>query len=171
MYNLIRGRGLTYGVAMSSSVTEGRMRVKFSRSSQLGDAYRVFREIIKMYSDPEKAPWDETLLESAIGSQVYEWAAREETIENLSSVSVKAVLRGVRDNEYNRRFVASIAAVTMDEIKAAAVKFLPQFLDASATQSAVACGPADVESMSKVFADYGINVKVIDDIDDSVMAN
>ena len=35
MYNLIRGRGLTYGVSMSSSVTEGRMRVKFTRSSQL----------------------------------------------------------------------------------------------------------------------------------------
>ena len=37
MYNLIRGRGLTYGVSMSSSVTEGRMRVKFTRSSQLRD--------------------------------------------------------------------------------------------------------------------------------------
>ena len=31
MYNLIRGKGLTYGVSMSSSVTEGRMRLKFSR--------------------------------------------------------------------------------------------------------------------------------------------
>ena len=37
MYDLIRGRGLTYGVSMSSSVTEGRMRVKFTRSSQLRD--------------------------------------------------------------------------------------------------------------------------------------
>ena len=37
MYNLIRGRGLTYSVSMSSSVTEGRMRVKFTRSSQLRD--------------------------------------------------------------------------------------------------------------------------------------
>ena len=69
MYNLIRGKGLTYGVSMSSSVTEGRMTLKFSRSSQLVDAYEVFRKIAKEYSGPD-APWDETLLDSARGAQV-----------------------------------------------------------------------------------------------------
>ena len=29
--------------------------------------------------------------------QVYEWAAREETVESLSNVAVKSVLRGVWD--------------------------------------------------------------------------
>ena len=49
MYNLIRGKGLTYGISMSGSVTEGRLRVKFSRSSQLETAYKVFRDIIANY--------------------------------------------------------------------------------------------------------------------------
>ncbi len=54
MYDEIRGEGLTYGISMSSSVTEGRTRVSFTRSSQLIEAYAKFREIIASYIDPSK---------------------------------------------------------------------------------------------------------------------
>ena len=47
---------------------------------------------------------------------MYEWAAREETVESLSNVAVKSVLRGVWDTKYNRRFVKRIASVTLDEV-------------------------------------------------------
>ncbi len=53
MYDQIRGQGWTYGVSMSSSVTEGRIRVSFSRSSQLILAYNEFRQIIANYSSPD----------------------------------------------------------------------------------------------------------------------
>ena len=43
MYNLIRGKGLTYSTSMSSSVTEGRLTMVFSRSSQPAKSYAVFR--------------------------------------------------------------------------------------------------------------------------------
>jgi Zn-dependent M16 (insulinase) family peptidase len=52
MYDKIRGKGLTYGISMASSVTEGRTTVSFSRSSQLLDAYARFRQILKNYSSP-----------------------------------------------------------------------------------------------------------------------
>lgn len=86
MYNLIRGKGLTYGVSMSSSVTEGRMTLKFSRSSQLNDAYDVFTKIMKEYSGPD-APWDETLLDSARGAQVNNKSSCEERAQIFQSVS------------------------------------------------------------------------------------
>ena len=54
MYHEIRGEGLTYGISMSSSVTEGRNRVSFTRSSQLIEAYSKFREIIARYIDPSQ---------------------------------------------------------------------------------------------------------------------
>ena len=47
---------------------------------------------------------------------MYAWAAREETVESLSNVAVKSVLRGVWDTKYNRRFVKRIASVTLDEV-------------------------------------------------------
>ena len=60
--------------------------------------------------------------------QVYEWAAREETVESLSNVAVKSVLRGVWDTKYNRRFVKRIAAVTLDEVLIALLLVFSKFI-------------------------------------------
>ena len=51
MYDKIRGKGWTYGVAMSASVTEGRMTVNFVRSSHINNAYTEFRAIILNYTN------------------------------------------------------------------------------------------------------------------------
>ena len=49
MYDQIRGKGWTYHVSMSSSITEGRMKITFSRSSSLANAFQAFRDIISTY--------------------------------------------------------------------------------------------------------------------------
>ena len=51
MYDKIRGRGWTYGVSMSTSVTEGRMSVNFIRSSNINNAYSEFRAILVNYTN------------------------------------------------------------------------------------------------------------------------
>ena len=51
MYDKIRGKGWTYGVSMSVSVTEGRMTVNFIRSSHINNAYTEFRAIILNYTN------------------------------------------------------------------------------------------------------------------------
>jgi Zn-dependent M16 (insulinase) family peptidase len=50
MYDKIRGKGWTYGVSMSASVTEGRLTVSFVRSSHIINAYTEFRAIIANYT-------------------------------------------------------------------------------------------------------------------------
>ena len=52
MYDKIRGKGWTYGISMSASVTEGRLTVNFVRSSHLNNAYVEFRNIIENYTNP-----------------------------------------------------------------------------------------------------------------------
>ncbi len=54
MYDKIRGRGWTYGVSMSASVTEGRMSVSFIRSSNINNAYTEFRAILVNYTNMGK---------------------------------------------------------------------------------------------------------------------
>ena len=96
MYNQIRGPGLTYSISMSGSVTEGRLQVKFSRSSQLEQAYKVFRDIIAEYSSKGNVDkWENVLLDSAKGSVIYDWTEREETVENLASTSIKVNIYSV----------------------------------------------------------------------------
>ena len=85
MYDQIRGQGWTYGVGISVSVTEGRLKVYFSRSSSLGNAYAAFRNMISNYTRVDQPlEWDPVLLDSARGSLIYNWVEVEETPESLS---------------------------------------------------------------------------------------
>ena len=169
MYDQIRGKGLTYGISMSSSVTEGRTRVSFSRSSQLIEAYAKFREIIRNYTNENGTIWNEDFIESAKGSQIYDWAEREETVEDLGSSSVKASLRQTIDPYYNRRFVKRLAKVTLNDIKDLALKHLPLFEDPDLTLTAITCGPGLVDSIVEDFKKYNLKLHVIDDVDQSIL--
>ena len=72
---------------------------------------------------------------------------------------------------YNRRFISRIDAVTLDEVRSVAAEFLPAFLDPAKTQTAVACGPNDVQGMKEFFAGLGFDLNVIEDMEDSIMSN
>merc|ERR1719215_1699369 len=148
MYDEIRGEGLTYGVSMSSSVTEGKLRVSFTRSSQLIEAYAKFREII----------------------QSYNWAEKEETIEDLGSSSVKASLRHV-DSYYNRRFVKRLSKVSVADVQRLALKYLSLFEDPNLTTTAIVCGSSEVEGVKENFINYGLDLLIIEDPDDSLMTS
>ena len=109
------------------------------------------------------------MLDSARGSQIYNWAEREETTEDLSSVSVKSYLRQTDDPYYNRRFVGRLAAVTLDDVKAVAEKYLPLFLKADETQTAVVCGTDKVEHMTYVLGHLGFEMTEIKDLENSIL--
>merc|ERR1711972_397330 len=60
MYDEVRGQGLTYGVSMSASVTEGRLTISLTRSSRLTEAYRTVQEILRRYIERTRngtKPW------------------------------------------------------------------------------------------------------------------
>ena len=56
-------------------------------------------------------------------------------------------------------------------MKEAAKRFLPRFLDAEVSMTAVTCGPGEVPSMAEFMNDIGFEMKVVEDIEDSVMSN
>ena len=91
------------------------------------------------------------------------WANREETISSLSGVSLKSVLRGTWDPYYNRRFVARIADVKLEDVMDLAKRLLPAFLDADLTQTAIVCGPSEVEDIVTSFRGHGIDLRVLDE--------
>merc|ERR1712002_273994 len=115
MYDEVRGQGLTYGVSMSASVTEGRLTISLTRSSRLTEAYRTVQEILRRYIERDEE-WDETLADSAKGSIIYSWTEKEETVEDLVGQAVKAYMRET-DSKYNREFVQALGRVQLDGIK------------------------------------------------------
>lgn len=49
LYHSVRGKGLTYSISMSLSVSTGRVVLGMSKSAQLTGAYKAVREILNNY--------------------------------------------------------------------------------------------------------------------------
>jgi len=165
MYDEVRGPGLTYGVSMSASVTEGRLTLGLTRSSRLSEAYETIREILKRFIENENE-WDITLTDSAKGSMIYSWAEKEETVEDLVGQTVKAYMRGT-DSKYNRQFVRTLGRVQLESIKFVAQKFLPLFLSEDTSQTAIVCNPASIKEIVEDFKKFGIELTTYDTLEEN----
>merc|ERR1712106_281690 len=169
MYDEVRDQGLTYGVSLSASVTEGRLTMSLTRSSRLAEAFKVVQEILKRYIENEDE-WDDTLAESAKGSIIYSWTEKEETVEDLVGQTVKAYMRGT-DSKYNRQFVRALGRVELKEIIETAERILPAFLSSDLTQTVLVCNPASVRDIVQEFGKLGIELKTFDTLEDTFLAD
>jgi len=167
MYDEVRGSGLTYGISMSLSVTEGRINLSFSRTSRMVEALSAVRDILRRYSE-DLNTWDSTLLDSARGSMIYSWAEKEETVENLLSQTVKSYMRKT-DSKYNRNFVLALASTSTSRIKELAAELLPAFLDPAATQTAIVCNPGAVPDLVDEFKQFDIELNVVESLEESFL--
>ena len=168
MYDEVRGLGLTYGVTMSASVTEGRLTLSLTRSSRLTEAYKTVQKIIKRFIDHEEE-WDETLAHSAKGSIIYSWTEKEETVEDLVGQSIKAYMRRT-DSKYNRNFVRHLGRVELKDLKEAARKHLPSFLLPNSSQTVVVCNPAAIQEIVTDFKEFGLELKTYDELEESFLS-
>jgi Zn-dependent M16 (insulinase) family peptidase len=169
MYDEVRGPGLTYGVSMSASVTEGRLTLSLTRSSRLSEAYKTVQEILRRYIENEDE-WDQTFTDSAKGSIIYSWAEKEETVEDLVGQTVKAYMRGT-DSKYNRQFVRALGRVNLSDIQAAAKRILPEFLYEKSTQTVIVCNPASIENIVEDFRELGIELKSYGSLEDTFLVD
>ena len=94
---------------------------------------------------------------------------REETIEGLASTSVKASLRQAKDPFYNRRFVKKLAKVNVTDVQGIAMRYLPLFQVANRMRTAIVCGSNHVNGVKEDFMKLGLNLTVINDLDDSIL--
>merc|ERR1719362_1328897 len=89
LYHEVRGKGLTYSIAMYLSVSTGRLGLKLS---QLSQAYNVSRQLLQGYVDGSTT-FDPALVESAKGALIYSWAEKEETVIGLIKEAARAYTR------------------------------------------------------------------------------
>jgi hypothetical protein len=115
--------------------------------------------------------WDPVLLDSARGSQIYKWAEREETAEDVADLSLMSYLRQTFDPFYVRRFVQQLQQVTLEGVHRAALKYLPQFFDLRKTQTAIVCSPSEVETIKYKLSQFNLYLKNIDDLESGILSD
>lgn len=109
MWKQIRGKGLSYGYRITLKVNEGLLYLGFYRSTDVVGAYRESRDIVTKQLNSKK--WDDTLLESAKSSLIFEMIEEEKTIGNVVSLSLHSYFQDV-DYQYNRLVVIQKLGIT-----------------------------------------------------------
>ena len=168
LYHEVRGKGLTYSIAMYLSVSTGRLGLKLSKSSQLVEAYNVTRQLLAGYVD-NTTSFDPTLVESAKGALIYSWAEKEETLIGLVKEAARAYTRRT-DSKYNRAFTRSLADVQAKDLAVAAKKLLPLFLSPSTTLTSVVCNKGSFEEVVEELSKFGYKFKTYKELEDTFLA-
>lgn len=168
LYHEVRGKGLTYSIAMYLSVSTGRLGLKLSKSSQLTEAYNVTRQLLQGYVDGSTT-FDPALVESAKGALIYSWAEKEETVIGLIKEAARAYTRRT-DAKYNRAFTRSLGGVEAEHLAEAAKRFLPLFLSPDTTLTSVVCNKGNIDEVVEELEKFGFDFTTYDTLEDTFLA-
>jgi Zn-dependent M16 (insulinase) family peptidase len=168
LYHEVRGKGLTYSVAMYLQVSTGRLGLKLSKSSQLVEAYNVTRALLQSYIGGGKS-FEPALVESAKGALIYSWAEKEETVIGLVKEAARAYTRQA-DSRYNRWFTKSLAGVEAEDLVQAVHRLLPLFLSPASTITAVVCNKGTIQEVVSELGKFGFEFTTYNKLEDTFLA-
>lgn len=99
LWKQVRGKGLTYGYNICLKANEGLLYLVFSRATNVVAAFKEAQDIVT--KQVTSGTWDQTLLESAKSSLIFEIIENEKSIGHVVEQSLVSYFKKV-DYSYNR---------------------------------------------------------------------
>ncbi|KAK3859607.1 hypothetical protein Pcinc_034292 [Petrolisthes cinctipes] len=169
MWREIRGQGLAYSYSISLNPTQGLLILKLARASQLTGAYREALNILNSHINGTTA-WDDTLLESARSSLIFEIIEREAVIADVVQQSLLSFFRRV-PHSYNKDLIERVAKVTLEDVKRVALKYFTPLVEPSSSKTVIVCHPSSVQETVQELEKFGHKLSVIDSLEESRFAD
>ncbi|KAI4464378.1 presequence protease [Holotrichia oblita] len=166
MWKHIRGKGLSYGYTISLKINEGLLCLVFLKATNVVGAYKEAYDIISTQLKEKK--WDNTLIESAKSSLIFEIIEEEKTIGNVVSLSLSSYFQQV-DYKYNRTLLCLIEKVTVDDLNRVGDKYIRLMFDSAKTKTAVVCDPSKADEIKTGFSKLGLDLQVYPSLEESFL--
>ncbi|XP_059607775.1 uncharacterized protein C05D11.1-like [Phlebotomus argentipes] len=167
LWRQVRGQGLVYGYSLVPRPHEGLLYLTFYRSTNVVAAYKETKAIVERQIRGDEG-WDETLLESARSSLIFEMIDREKSIGDIVSQCILTSFKGV-SIDYNRAIVDKIDTITEEDLTRVGKKYVESLFSPKA-KIAIVCHPDRSSDIAAAFEQMGhpLSVKVLED---SVLAH
>lgn len=148
LWRQIRGAGLAYGYSIIPRPNEGLLYLSLYRATNVVGAYKETRTIIEQQLKDD-ATWDETLLESARSSLIFEVIEREKSV---GDVVVQALLYTFKNTsvDYNKTLVHKINAIKKEDLARVGQKYVAPLFSSKARTSIV-CHPDKSSDIAAAF--------------------
>lgn len=166
LWRQIRGQGLAYGYAIIPQPNEGLLYLTLYRATNVVAAYKETKAIAESQIK-EDAIWDETLLESARSSLIFEIIEREKSVGDLVVQSLLSSFKKVPIS-YNRTMVERIPQVTESDLARVGKKYVAPLFTKTA-RTAIICHPDRVAEIATGFEQLGQKLTVETSLDESFL--
>ncbi|XP_028177355.1 uncharacterized protein C05D11.1-like [Ostrinia furnacalis] len=167
MWRLIRGCGLSYGYGIRPSQHEARLAFSLYRANNAVAAYSKTKAIVEEFL--AGGTFDEELFASAKSTALFEVVQTEKCPADVVCQSLCNYVREVPAT-YTRELVCAIAAVTAEEAREAAVRWLGSLFTPSAAL-AIVCHPTKVADIQTAFDKIGVKLDAFESMEASHFNN
>ncbi|XP_050092688.1 uncharacterized protein C05D11.1-like isoform X2 [Anopheles aquasalis] len=168
LWRHIRGQGFAYGYNIAPRPNEGLLYFTLYRASNVAAAFKEAMVITrKQFGDQPE--WDDTLLESARSSLIYEIIARENSIEKVVDASVLSCFKNVPLN-YNQTLASQVREVTKEDLIRVSKRYLEKLFSNRETYMTIVCHPDKAADIETAFGGMGMSMKVENSLEDSILA-
>ncbi|XP_055593217.1 uncharacterized protein C05D11.1-like [Uranotaenia lowii] len=167
LWRQIRGQGFSYGYNIVPRPNEGLLYFTLYRATNVVAAYKEAKSITEKQLQP-KAEWDQTLLESARSSLIFEIIAREKSIGNVVVQSFLSSFKQVPAG-YNQALVRRVGKVTEEDLARVGAKYVKKLFSAEA-RTAIVCHPDKAADIAAAFEQLGHHLLVETSLEGSILA-
>lgn len=166
LWKQVRGKGLTYGYNICLKANEGLLYLVFSRATNVVAAFKEAQDIVT--KQVTSGTWDQTLLESAKSSLIFEIIENEKSIGHVVEQSLVSYFKKV-DYSYNRWLVSYIGKVTEADLNRVGEKYVSQLFEPAKTRTTIVCHPAKAEEIAAGFKEMNFPLEVFPSLEKSFL--
>lgn len=167
LWKQIRGKGFAYGYTMLAHVKEGLLYLILTKATNIVAAYRETKQIVA--KQLELKEWDETLLEAARSSLLFEIIEEETTIGSVVNLSLSSYCGGL-DYTFNRNLLKQIEKVTIEDLNKVGVKYVASLFDAKCVKTAIVTDPTKANEIAAGFKESGLDLTVFPSLEESFLS-
>uniref|UniRef100_A0A336M0K4 CSON007674 protein n=1 Tax=Culicoides sonorensis TaxID=179676 RepID=A0A336M0K4_CULSO len=167
IWRSLRGRGLAYDYSMNIYPNEGLLKLSICQSNDIVAAYRVMKGIIEAQLQ-ENVEWNESLVESAKSTSIYNAVNTEGTIAQLV---MRSLIVGFQEVPYdwNKVFIKKLQKVTIESLNEVGQKYLTKLFTEDARISCV-CPIDKKEEIQEGIAELGVHLQIEPSLNESILA-
>ncbi|KAG5670312.1 hypothetical protein PVAND_000588 [Polypedilum vanderplanki] len=157
----------SYGYNVIPKCNEGQIVFTLYRATNIYEAFKDAKTIIEAQVEKDSL-FDQTLLESARSSLIFEIIEREKTVGDLVSQAMLNSFKGA-PTDYNKKLVDQIATVSIEDLRRVGEKYFVKMFDPSFSRAVIVCHPDKVESIKSQFEEFGHNLKQSTSLEASIL--
>eukprot|EP01068_Selenidium_serpulae_P006408 Selendium_serpulae@DN4372_c0_g1_i2.p1 len=138
LYHAVRGGGSAYSFEVWCSALTGTLEFRISKSTEIVEAFCSGMSVLRDYADG-RTSFEEGRVFEAKASTLFSYISNEETVTEYAVETLEFIFKQV-SHTHNHDMLRKVQAVTVEDLKRVATKYLPHLTNFSISKDSLKDG-------------------------------